>query len=413
LVLVYFLYSLLATTINEIIASVLKSRSKKLKSAIARMLVDDNSDFTKLSTKLLDYFYGHPLIKYMNKDGKRGPSFITAENFSKVVVDNLKTMGNISGNFSPAALSSTLALLKKPVDVPAGMAELLKNYINNGSYNDVKFRTELGEKIKEIKSSQVELPSNVSGLLDSFLKNPKYKADKFRKELSSLLNPSDTIRLLESFLSDANGDLEKFRKYLEKWFDDMMDRATGWYKRKTQIVIFIIGFSIAVIFNVDSIQIARTLSVDKNAREQMVGLAKSYVEKKKEFNHSDSLELDSLLTLAKQQIHGDVSTTNAVLGLGWNRPENIYNPSKSVSSDDAWKALGNFGCLFTHPWKNSLVWIGWLITTLAISLGAPFWFDLLNKFMSLRGSGPKPAASASSTTASVTTGEITILERKG
>jgi len=30
--------------------------------------------------------------------------------------------------------------------------------------------------------------------------------------------------------------------------------------------------------------------------------------------------------------------------------------------------------------------LGWLITALAISLGAPFWFDLLNKLMTLRGS---------------------------
>jgi hypothetical protein len=27
---------------------------------------------------------------------------------------------------------------------------------------------------------------------------------------------------------------------------------------------------------------------------------------------------------------------------------------------------------------------GWLLTGMAISLGAPFWFDLLNKFMVVR-----------------------------
>jgi hypothetical protein len=413
LVLVYFLYSLLATTINEIIASVLKSRSEKLKMAIKRMLVDDNAGFTGLSTKLLDHFYGHPLIKYMSRDGKRAPSFISAENFSKVVVDSLKTMGNISGNFSPAALSSVLASLKKPLAVPEEMSALLKKYLDKGSYDD--FRKELGEKIK---SGKGELPSVLKNLLESFLKNPKYKADKFRKEVSALLEPNDTIRLFESFLSDANGDLEKFRKYLEKWFDDMMDRATGWYKRKTQIVIFIIGFSLALIFNVDTIQIVKTLSVDKNAREQMIGLAKSYVEKKKEFNHSDSLELDSLLTLAKQQINGDVSATNAVLGLGWNAPKNVHwvkEQLAEVSKENTitGKLMKIIVCIFTFLKKNFLAFIGWIITTLAISLGAPFWFDLLNKFMSLRGSGPKPAASASSTTASPATGEVPILERKG
>jgi hypothetical protein len=28
--------------------------------------------------------------------------------------------------------------------------------------------------------------------------------------------------------------------------------------------------------------------------------------------------------------------------------------------------------------------LGWAITAFAISLGAPFWFDLLNKFMVIR-----------------------------
>ena len=33
-------------------------------------------------------------------------------------------------------------------------------------------------------------------------------------------------------------------------------------------------------------------------------------------------------------------------------------------------------------WLETLT--GWLITTLALSLGAPFWFDTLNKFMVVR-----------------------------
>ena len=32
-----------------------------------------------------------------------------------------------------------------------------------------------------------------------------------------------------------------------------------------------------------------------------------------------------------------------------------------------------------------------LAAAAALSLGAPFWFDLLNKFINLRGAGQKPA----------------------
>ena len=33
---------------------------------------------------------------------------------------------------------------------------------------------------------------------------------------------------------------------------------------------------------------------------------------------------------------------------------------------------------------------GWFMTGLALSLGAPFWFDLLSKFVNIRGAGVKP-----------------------
>ena len=36
-----------------------------------------------------------------------------------------------------------------------------------------------------------------------------------------------------------------------------------------------------------------------------------------------------------------------------------------------------------------LAFAGWLITALAVSLGAGFWFDVLGKALQLRGTGAK------------------------
>jgi hypothetical protein len=36
---------------------------------------------------------------------------------------------------------------------------------------------------------------------------------------------------------------------------------------------------------------------------------------------------------------------------------------------------------------------GWVLTALAVTLGAPFWFDLLNRLVNLRSSGRRPVAS--------------------
>ena len=75
-----------------------------------------------------------------------------------------------------------------------------------------------------------------------------------------------------------------------------------------------------------------------------------------------------LLDSAYSMSNRNIAEVNQVMGLGWS------------AADD------NFGWL-SIP--------GWLITALAISLGAPFWFDLLNKLMKLRSS-----VAASSTTKS-------------
>ena len=41
---------------------------------------------------------------------------------------------------------------------------------------------------------------------------------------------------------------------------------------------------------------------------------------------------------------------------------------------------------------NAIDWmeriIGWLLTIMAISVAAPFWFDLLSRFMNLRNAAP-------------------------
>ncbi|TMC39323.1 MAG: hypothetical protein E6J31_09295, partial [Chloroflexi bacterium] len=49
---------------------------------------------------------------------------------------------------------------------------------------------------------------------------------------------------------------------------------------------------------------------------------------------------------------------------------------------------------------------GLLATTFAVSLGAPFWFDLLNKFMAFRSSGTPPQSNAGPPAPLVTTLQV-------
>jgi hypothetical protein len=51
-----------------------------------------------------------------------------------------------------------------------------------------------------------------------------------------------------------------------------------------------------------------------------------------------------------------------------------------------WEKTGRFFCIGFFSWS----FLGFIITGFALSLGAPFWFGLLNKLVALRGAGVKP-----------------------
>jgi hypothetical protein len=202
------------------------------------------------------------------------------------------------------------------------------------------------------------------------------------------LLPDGEFKEIVQVLTGQPGD--HFLKGLEIWFNMTMDRLSGMYKRTTQIWLLVIGLVIAVCFNVDSIAVFTKLSTDKEARERVVAQAIRFEQVNKNYDSmyqkiagisknsnvpvSDSVKAlnDSLLhqfnlqrTAIRNFINSDIKQLNKEAGIGWNIDE---------------KTPGGF----------LLRLFGWIITALAISIGSPFWFDLLQKLVKLRGSGTKP-----------------------
>ena len=81
---------------------------------------------------------------------------------------------------------------------------------------------------------------------------------------------TQTAKYLLSLLNNSEGKIEKFRENLESWFNDTMERAAGWFKRKIMLVTLLTGVAVAWMFNVDTLQIVKKLSKDPKAREQYV-----------------------------------------------------------------------------------------------------------------------------------------------
>ena len=163
--------------------------------------------------------------------------------------------------------------------------------------------------------------------------------------------PSD----LEVTLKKLNIDLEKDLVGLEAWFNSTMDRVSGWYKRRVQIFIFLLGLVIASGLNIDTVSLITTVSQNETVRATLVSAAQGYTTQ-----HNPDLNL----------LQGDINQVQPMIGW-YGLPTNFQN------------------------WLLKIV--GVLATTFAVSLGAPFWFDVLNKFMAFRSSGPPPSSSSSDT----------------
>lgn len=396
LVFVFLLYSLLASIIQEIFSTWIGLRARILKKAIVRML-NDGSDDPKKPIRWYEFifwffnafiwrrfvsfyrvliqrdpkegtlarsFYEHPLIKYLGENPYNSkPAYLSAKNFSKVVVDMLTGMKNKPG--------SDYAL-----EIQAFLDPSTQKVVED-EYSDALKATEV-PKGDTTESTHVE---------------------------------RDTYLFLQSLWADAQGDVNRFKTLLEGWFNDTMERTTGWYKQYTQFFLFLVGFGIAVAFNVNSIRIAQKLATDPELREQVVQQADAFVEahpnlgaelKKATRNavinpatglptDSSQTTIDSVQTLLNTQdtllaranhlVNGDIKNLNQVLGLGYDPVEGHLFSCHN---------LKRF-CRGFFSKEGFVRTIGWILTALAISLGAPFWFDLLNKLMQLRGSVKKTA----------------------
>jgi hypothetical protein len=364
LVFIFLLYSLLGTVIQELIATTFKFRSKILERAIFRMLEDESKFKHRYKSilclfrknqnggKLLPYFYKHPLIKYLGEDSDSNrPSYIHKETFSKVIIDLLRGI-----------------------------------FDKDDSANDLSTKKD-----------------DINSKIENTLKKGKLSASE------KIPISGETLLYLRSLWIDANGNVDKFKVLLEKWFDETMDRATGWYKKNTQIILLAIGFIIALLFNVDTVEIIGKLQKDPKLREQVILQADAFtkahpnlddeMKKEKQSNEqllnessANTIKLDSNLSKQKALANMD-SLSEVKYAQLKKRQDELLNRADSLVKNDIGKVNGIMGVCPSCNQATFSSWHyytkhfwGWIISALAISLGASFWFDMLNKLMKLRNS---------------------------
>ncbi|HEV7814847.1 MAG TPA: hypothetical protein VGP06_07060 [Janthinobacterium sp.] len=188
------------------------------------------------------------------------------------------------------------------------------------------FATALVESLQRSPSSGARLESAIDAIPDTQLRN-----------------------LLFGMYWRADGELEQFEAEIAAWFDTAMDRVSGVYKRHAQLMTFLIGLAVALCFNVDSVHLCQELWKDPQR----------------------ALLLSNVASF--DQLH----------------PEKAHTISEMAGNIQDLP----LGQPFPRDWRDIALWsnlLGVLITASTAMFGAPFWFDMLQRLVQLRGAGPKP-----------------------
>jgi len=187
-----------------------------------------------------------------------------------------------------------------------------------------------------------------------------------------LLQNEGVQRVVLSAIDTASGDLSTALANVQDWFDSSMDRVSGWYKRRTQLVLFVVGLGVTIACDADTIRIANQLYRDPARRDAAVAMA-------------SAVSRDTALARA---LGGGASSRAAKPGAASDSIVRDVDAARvavarldSLGLPIAWADVHRAGDLPRHIGAALL---GWLLSAFAISLGAPFWFDTLNRLVVIR-----------------------------
>ena len=285
---VYLLLSLVCSVLNEWIAGVMGLRAKNLEAGIRSLFSDG-----KLTI----------------------PASGDSPKIEKFLADAIYDHGLIQSQFRADWLDRLLKRQGRPSYIPADLFSMaLIDTLVPADGGDPK-------SIEAVRSAVANLPQG------------------------------SAKQALLTLVGQANTDVVKARQAIENWYNDSMDRVAGWYKRKVQLILIVLGLLLTIATNTDTIVVTKAMISSPALRASTVEAAQNYIRTHPDTSPAQNSDgTQKALEGLRQQLQ------QINLPIGWSqRPTNW------------WSAI-----------------LGWLLTTVAVSLGAPFWFDVLNKFMVVR-----------------------------
>ncbi len=253
--------------------------------------------------------------------------------------------------------------LKDTLEMMLG-PEKSKRFLDHAYFKQLSSAT----KPTSTQKLPVWIDKNTFSAILADILTPEGERISIQERINSIEN--EQLRKVMNFLWRQSGDDARvFQAKVEHWFDDVMARAKEWFIDSTKWRLFFFGTALAVALNADTVQIYESLSTNAVLREQIATDAAA-------FANSADTSLVSRNSGVRDTTRKDTADSRAnfvklkgmysehivsPLGLGWgqSKPANWWD------------------------WLTKVV--GWLLTGVAVTMGAPFWFEMLKKLLALKG----------------------------
>jgi hypothetical protein len=423
---VFILMSLVASQIVEWIAGYLRWRAKDLEKTIRIMLYDPaiQKNLDKEALVLADKLYEHPLIASLAPPGSK-PSYIPAGKFALALFDVLVTAGTDVSTIGRARVgleqvkNHLLAALPSQAEAELlSLIDQIQKLINEAKGQGPNPEVIAALSLPPLLNDELNgffrrysiSPATINALIQPLMADSDIQYNQILNEVVQLAKYRPQLSLvitslfsgLDANLSAGETRLAAARRNIEQWFDDVMDRAGGWYKRSTQLRLGIVGLLLALLLNVDVVSLTTALWRDPTLRQNIVEQSRKY----QLTSGSNQAPLSSLDEVAQaiRDLNAELSQ-DLQLPIGWH--SEIYKLQTNESCvlfpqrvGDIWGISSKRGCILVKdavPNQNIGFFgklLGLILMAMAVSQGAPFWFDLLSKISNQRGTGPVPAASS-------------------
>lgn len=318
---IFGLFSVLVSAATELLMTVWSQRGRTLWRAVRSLLASD---------ALGGVFLRHPLVQ---------------------------SMGAIEHDTSDRGWLSKLFLRIKTFATGDGQRASFPSYLPTSVFVDAIMHM---LRTGEIRRGTVSADAGLTALID----------DVAHPELRT------TLQALHGSSLDSG---TAFRSRLESWYQDGMDRATGWYKRLVHVVLFLTGFILAVWFNVDAIHIGTSLATNSDLRKDLSSKAAEFIKARADTGNI-VIDNPAAVSSASKDANPDIALKVEQYNAALKQFDNLGIPWRWGRSEKLYVALNPFFAI-----------VGWFISGLAASLGANFWFNVLGGLVKMRLTGAKPA----------------------